>query len=239
MAKSAAHDHLSNGAKTALFSILALLSFEISLLSVLVIDTDAMMDGLDLDAVGGGIIDLDIRCKGIEDADFNPEGVKAAIKKILGLEPKKKHEDKRRKDRDDHEKKDQTDSQHRTRGRSRSRDDRSGSSERDSRPARRAASPWPSWHPDGEPKPKSGARVVLRREHAAVSSSGAPEAEVVPSEPRVPSDFISDLIEQWLDNQDLFMKTYRIVPGRIHVLHGGIACVGWMSPDCVLRNQNG
>ena len=38
-------------------------------------------------------LDLDTRCKGIEGADFNPEGVKAAIKKILGLEVKKKHED--------------------------------------------------------------------------------------------------------------------------------------------------
>ena len=58
------------------------------------------------------------------------------------------------------------------------------------------------------------------REHAAVSSSGAPEAEVVPSEPQVLSDIILDLIEEWYDNQDLFEKTYRTVLGRIHLLHG-------------------
>ena len=50
------------------------------------------------------VLDLDILCKGIEGARSNPEGIKAAIKKILGLEVRKKYEDKRRKDRDAHKK---------------------------------------------------------------------------------------------------------------------------------------
>ena len=66
-------------------------------------------------------LDLDICCKGIEGADFSPESIKAEVKNTLGLEVKKRHEDKRRRGHDVFKKKDQSDSQHRARGRKRSR----------------------------------------------------------------------------------------------------------------------
>ena len=50
-----------------------------------------------------------------------------------------------------------------------------------------------------------------------------PEAEVVSSEPRVPSDIISDLTKEWYDNRIFLRRQHSARP--IHVLHG----------DCVRR----
>ena len=55
-----------------------------------------------------------------------------------------------------------------------------------------------------------------------MASSFAPEAEVVPCEPRMLLDIISDLTEEWYDNQDFFTRPTGLCLAGIHVLQGGV-----------------
>ena len=78
---------------------------------------------------------------------------------------------------------------------------------------------WPPWPPDAELQPRPGAHVSRSVHAVACHLLIRERRRLCPQDLECPRDVISG-IEKSYDNQDSFEKTYRTVPGRIHVPHG-------------------